>query len=102
MLKNTYLLAKIGADTTENERHFVLKIAKQISNYPTPGKRRGPSGNVVAGQSCGHRGSREGARRLHGDEHGLHRVHRCSGEGDRRVVKEPGEHSTGRRLNACC
>ena len=32
MLKNAYLLAKIGADTAENERKFAQHLAK-ISNY---------------------------------------------------------------------
>ena len=34
MLKNAYLLAKIGADTAENERHFA-KMLPRIGNYPT-------------------------------------------------------------------
>ena len=34
MLKNAYLLAKIGADTAENERHFAENLPK-IGNYPT-------------------------------------------------------------------
>ena len=34
MLKNAYLLAKIGADTAENERHFAEKLPK-IGNYAT-------------------------------------------------------------------
>ena len=29
MLKNAYFLAKIGADTAENERNFVKKIAEE-------------------------------------------------------------------------
>ena len=33
MLKNAYLLAKIGADTAENERNFVKNLPK-IGNYP--------------------------------------------------------------------
>ena len=28
MLQNAYLLAKIGADTAENERYFAEKVAK--------------------------------------------------------------------------
>ena len=34
MLKNAYLLAKIGADTAENERNFA-EIFPKIGNYPT-------------------------------------------------------------------
>ena len=34
MLQNAYLLAKIGADTAENEPKFVKKLLK-IGNYPT-------------------------------------------------------------------
>ena len=34
MLQNAYLLAKIGADTAENERNFAEKLTK-IGNYPT-------------------------------------------------------------------
>ena len=35
MLQNAYLLAKIGADTTENERNFG-EILPQFCNYPYP------------------------------------------------------------------
>ena len=34
MLSNAYLLAKIGADTAENEQHFAENLPK-IGNYPT-------------------------------------------------------------------
>ena len=34
MLKNAYLLAKIGADPAENEQHFADNLPK-IGNYPT-------------------------------------------------------------------
>ena len=34
MLQNAYLLAKIGADTAENERYFVEHLL-EIGNYPT-------------------------------------------------------------------
>ena len=34
MLQNAYFLAKIGADTAENERHFA-EILPKIGNYPT-------------------------------------------------------------------
>ena len=43
MLQNAYFLAKIGADTAENEQHFA-KILPKTGNYPTgpPGRRSGP------------------------------------------------------------
>ena len=41
MLKNAYLLAKIGADTAENERNVVANLPK-ICNYPT-----GPPGALA-------------------------------------------------------
>ena len=45
MLQNAYLLAKIGADTAENEQHFA-EILPKIGNYPTgptwPAERHGP------------------------------------------------------------
>ena len=34
MLQNAYLLAKIGADTAENEQNFA-EILPKIGNYPT-------------------------------------------------------------------
>ena len=40
MLKNAYLLATIGADTAENERHFAENLPK-IGSYPT-GPHDGP------------------------------------------------------------
>ena len=54
MLKNAYLLAKIGADTAENERYFAENLLK-IGNYPT-GPRR-PAG----GRSADSRGARDPA-----------------------------------------
>ena len=39
MLQNAYLLAKIGADTAENELHFA-EILPKIGNYPTTTSRR--------------------------------------------------------------
>ena len=43
MLQNAYFLAKIGADTAENEQHFA-EILPNIGNYPTgpPGGRAAP------------------------------------------------------------
>ena len=40
MLQTAYFLAKIGADTAENEQHFA-EILPKIGNYPT-----GPPGRV--------------------------------------------------------
>ena len=34
MLQNAYLVAKIGADTAENEQHFA-EILPKTGNYPT-------------------------------------------------------------------
>ena len=34
MLQDAYFLAKIGADTAENEQHFAKKMRK-TDNYPT-------------------------------------------------------------------
>ena len=41
MLQNAYFLAKIGADTAENEQHFA-EILPKTGNYPTgpPGRGR--------------------------------------------------------------
>ena len=40
MLQNAYFLAKIGADTAENEQHFA-EILPKIGNYPTGPLRAG-------------------------------------------------------------
>ena len=41
MLQNAYLLAKVGANTAENERNFA-EILSKIGNYPTgPADHRG-------------------------------------------------------------
>ena len=47
MLQNAYFLAKIDADTAENEQHFAKNLRK-TDNYPTGpepmvARRRGPS-----------------------------------------------------------
>ena len=46
MLQNAYFLAKIGADTAENEQHFAENLPK-IGNYPT-----GPPGQSEDGGMC--------------------------------------------------
>ena len=43
MLQNAYFLAKIGADTAENEQHFA-EILPKTGNYPT-----GPAGARCGG-----------------------------------------------------
>ena len=48
MLQNAYCLAKIGADTAENEQHFA-EILPKAGNYPT-----GPSKNAKL-RGRGHR-----------------------------------------------
>ena len=59
MLQNAYLLAKIGADTDENEQHFAENLPK-IGNYPT-GPRPGSSSSrrmvAAAAQPREERGS---------------------------------------------
>ena len=47
MLQNAYLLAKIGADTAENEQHFA-EILPKTGNYPT-----GPPTAVSDGAPAG-------------------------------------------------
>ena len=42
MLQNAYFLAKIGADTAENEQHFA-EILRKTGNYPT-----GPAWSAAA------------------------------------------------------
>ena len=49
MLQNAYLLAKIGADTAENEQHFA-EILPKIGNYPT-----GPPSPARDAEASGHR-----------------------------------------------
>ena len=46
MLQNAYFLAKIGADTAENEQHFA-EILPKTGNYRT-----GPPGSA-SGAACG-------------------------------------------------
>ena len=57
MLQNAYFLAKIGADTAENEQHFAKNLPK-IANYPT-----GPSGASPAEPPLAARPSRAGGTR---------------------------------------
>ena len=57
MLKHAYFLAKIFADTAENERHFAENLPK-IGNYP-----KGPRPVISVRSSLGVLCPREGARR---------------------------------------
>ena len=57
MLQNAYFLAKIGADTAENERNFA-EILPKIGNYPlseAPSTRLGPGLPPVEGLDRGRR-----------------------------------------------
>ena len=46
MLQNAYFLAKIGADTAENEQHFA-EILLKTGNYPTEARLRNPIGLAI-------------------------------------------------------
>ena len=46
MLQNAYFLAKIGADTAENEQHFA-EILPKIDTYPTGPWPPPPAGGLV-------------------------------------------------------
>ena len=48
MLQNAYFLAKIGADTAENEQHFA-EILLKIGNYPTGRRAEAPRGSSAGG-----------------------------------------------------
>ena len=55
MLQNAYLVAKIGADTAENEQHFA-KILRKTANYPTGRREAGADNNegpVLLLVTCG-------------------------------------------------
>ena len=56
MLQNAYLVAKIGADTAENEQHFA-EILPKTGNYPT-----GPRGPAVSRARAPRRGADGGTR----------------------------------------
>ena len=51
MLQNAYFLAKIGADTAENEQHFAEKLPK-IGNYPTGSAALMSTRKAVAEHEC--------------------------------------------------
>ena len=56
MLRNAYLLAKIGADTAENERNYAKTLPK-IGNYPhdLPAGERGRRGPRLPRRRAGPR-----------------------------------------------
>ena len=62
MLQNAYFLAKIGADTAENEQHFA-EILPKTGNYPT-----GPRG---VAEPARRRARRRGAAEPRGHVAGL-------------------------------
>ena len=54
MLQNAYFLAKIGADTAENEQHFaeILPIGRRVADRNGPGARdEGRAGGALAYQA---------------------------------------------------
>ncbi len=58
MLQNAYLVAKIGADTAENERNWAENLPK-IGTYPTGPAPSAAIGRLpVAGRCAGLRDSR--------------------------------------------
>ena len=71
MLQNAYFLAKIGADTAENEQHFA-EILPKTGNYPTgppgrPRRERRDEGRVLRRRPGAQRPARRGGRGLLGE-----------------------------------
>ena len=60
MLKNAYFLAKIGADTAENEQHFaeILPIGRRVADWWDCG----PAGGGPRRADQAARGARRGRR----------------------------------------
>ena len=56
MVNNAYFLAKIGADTAENERNFA-EILPKIGNYPTARRATRPSAPPVVWDGASVRGA---------------------------------------------
>ena len=54
MLQNAYLIAKIGADTAENEHHFaeILPIGRRVAEGEAGGPRRGERAGQPALEPC--------------------------------------------------
>ena len=62
MLQNAYFLAKIGADTAENEQHcHFAEILPKTGNYPTGPPSVGPK-SAESGSGRRQRGARGEAR----------------------------------------
>ena len=61
MLQNAYFLAKVGADTAENEQHFA-----EICQKLAPPEQETPWGGAV-----GAKGAKEGGRKQHGASTGV-------------------------------
>ena len=49
MLQNAYFLAKIGADTAENERMFAQNLPKNLPKKPQALREAGPRGRELRG-----------------------------------------------------
>ena len=58
MLQNAYSLAKIGADTAENEQHFaeILPIGRRVADHGPPTRGRPGSGAPRIGEGSTSRG----------------------------------------------
>ena len=55
MLQNAYFLAKIGADTAENEQYFaeILPIGRRVADRcPRRGDRRAAQGGLQVSAAC--------------------------------------------------
>ena len=61
MLKNAYLLAKIGADTAENERHFAENLPKIPPACHEARGEAGAAAAVAAGSIAGAGGEKLGS-----------------------------------------
>ena len=85
MLQNAYFLAKIGADTAENEQHFA-KILPKIGNYPT-----GPYGSPGRVPRLARRRAPRGPPPAHPAVRGAARDARALALGDVRLAANRGE-----------
>ena len=75
MLKNAYLLAKIGADTAENEQHFA-EFLPNTGNYHPPAQHpaaptQGSTGAISTAQVLQHRLHHRGRAEDHRAPHKL-------------------------------
>ena len=62
MLQNVYLLAKIGADTAENEQHLA-EICQKLATTPRAADATGAAGGAPAGAPGAGDGARRGVTR---------------------------------------